>query len=95
MKIGKYEVTFNAVGVAAVKLDEKGQVQSVAAGGLKYFKAGEVSISLDERVDLSFWRTENGAFKGVIQGLEGEIPRQLLAITDDWTRIDAPKPLPE
>ena len=95
MKVGKYDVTFNAVGVAAVKLDEKGNVQALAAGGLKSFKTQDFVIQLNEPVDLALWRTDDGRFKGVIQGLKGEVPSQLLAITKDWLRLTLPVPLPE
>lgn len=93
MKIGKHEVVFDAVGVAAVKLDESGRLLALAAGGLQYFKAGKMTIRLDERTDLSLWMTDNGAYKGVVQGMEGEIPQQLLNITGNWTRISIPTPL--
>jgi hypothetical protein len=95
MKIGKYEVAFNAVGLAAVKLDNKGRVQTLAAGGLKSFISKDLVIQLDERIDLALWINETGEFKGVVQGLKGEIPPQLLAITKDWIRLIAPIPLPE
>jgi hypothetical protein len=95
MKVGKYDVSFKAIGVAAVRLDEKGRVEAMAAGGLKYFKAGGLDVKLDEPVDVALWRTDNGGFKGVIQGLKGKIPRQLLTLTKDWTRLSVPVPLPE
>lgn len=95
MKIGKYEVAFNAVGVAAVRLDDKGRVQALAAGGLKSFKTKDLVIQLNERVDLAFWTNETGELKGVIQGLKGEIPPQLLAITKDWLLLTVPVSLPE
>jgi hypothetical protein len=93
MKIGKYEVAFNAVGVAAVRLDEKGHVQALAAGGLKFFKTKDFVIQLDERIDLALWINESGEFKGIIQGLKDKVPPQLLAITKDWVRITVPVPL--
>jgi hypothetical protein len=95
MKVGKYDVSFKAIGVAAVRLDEKGRVEAMAAGGLKYFKAGSLDVKLDEPVDVALWRTDNGGFKGVIQGLKGKIPRQLLTLTKDWTRLSVPVPLTE
>ena len=94
-KIGKFNVTFNAFGVAAVKLDENGQVQTLAAGGLKYFKAGKFVIQLDQRIDLALWKNKNGEFEGVIQGYEGEIPKSLLSVTKKWELIKNPVPLPE
>lgn len=77
MKIGKFDVAFDAIGVAAIRLDENGRVQALAAGGLKSFKTNDFFIQLDKRVDLAFRKNDGGEFEGVIQALEGEIPRQL------------------
>jgi len=93
MKIGNYNVTFNAIGVAAVRLDEKGNVKTLAAGGLKLFYTRNFSIQLKKRVDIALWKKDNGEFEGVIQGYEGDIPQQLLNITKNWTRLNIPKPL--
>ena len=75
-----------------VRLDEDGNVMAIAAGGLKYFKAGDFEIDLNERIDLALWKTDGGKFQGVIQGHEGEIPRQLLTITKDWIHLSVPVP---
>ncbi|MDD4191256.1 MAG: hypothetical protein PHI28_07995 [Mangrovibacterium sp.] len=95
VKAGKYDVAFTAVGIAAVRFDEEGQVQALAAGGLTSFKTQKTEIHLEEPVDLAFWQDERGAIKGVIQGLEGEIPQPLLSLTKDWLRLKAPVPLSE
>jgi len=95
MKVGKNTVTFNAIGVAAVRLDKEGQVQALAAGGLKYFKTRDFIIDMDERVDLALWRNNKGEIEGIIQGYEGEIPEQLLTITRKWTFLRVPTPLEE
>ena len=94
-RIGKETVHFDAVGVAAVRLDKNGQVQALAAGGLKYFKSGKVIIELKEPIDLAFWKNENGDYEGIIQGYNREIPEQLLAITGNWTLLKSPAPLNE
>lgn len=93
-KIGKYTVIFDAVGIAAVRLDKDGQVQALAAGGLKYFKTKDFIIDLEERIDLALWRNDNGEIEGIIQGYEGEIPEQLLGITGNWTFLRVPLPFP-
>ncbi len=94
-KIGKHVVIFDAVGVAAVRLNGKGRVQALAAGGLKYFKTGDFIIQLNERIDLAFWTNNNGELEGIIQGWDGEIPSNLLAITKKWVRIGLPVPYQE
>ncbi|HET7118978.1 MAG TPA: hypothetical protein VFI29_20975 [Hanamia sp.] len=45
-------------------------------------------------VDFALWRNDKGKFEGVIQGLKGDIPPPLLAITKDWARLSVPTPLP-
>jgi len=94
-KIGKYEVAFTAVGIAAVRLDEEGRVEALAAGGLTSFKTQKAEIQLEKPVDLAFWKDEAGTIKGVIQGWEGEIPHPLLSLTKEWVRLKAPVPLME
>jgi len=95
MKVCKFDVAFDAIGVAAVRLDKNGNVEALAAGGLKLFESGNFVIQLDERIDLALWKNDNEEFEGVIQGLEGEIPRQLKDITKNWINIDLPVPIKE
>lgn len=94
-RIGKHTVTFDAVGIAAIRLDKNGQVETLAAGGLKYFKTGDFVIDLKQRIDLAFWKNEKGEIEGIIQGSECEIPEQLLAITNNWRLLKNPVPLEE
>lgn len=89
-KIGKYTVLFDAVGVAAVRLDKEGQVEALAASGLKHFKTKDFIIDLEERIDLAFWKNDNGEIEGIIQGYEREIPEELLKITSKWTFLTVP-----
>ena len=91
--VGGKAVYFDAVGIAAVRLDENGDVQALTAGGLKSFKSGSFKIGLSERSDLALWKDNQGIWQGVIQGLNGDIPAQLLKITKNWTRINLPLPL--
>jgi len=93
MNYGKHEIAFNAIGIAAVRLDDKGRLQALAAGGLKSFETKTMTIHLDKRVDIAMWRDESEKWKGIIQDLSGEVPPQLLTITSDWTQLIPPKPL--
>ncbi|MGV8137322.1 MAG: hypothetical protein AB2L20_19070 [Mangrovibacterium sp.] len=90
VKIQGHPVTFDAIGLAAVKLDRSGQPEAIAAGGLKFFKAGHMKINLDQRVDLALWKNSGGEWEGVIQGLDGNIPQPLLLITKSWKKIMMP-----
>ncbi len=67
MRIGKYDVDFNAIGVAAVRLDEIGDVQALAAGELKLFKTRDFVIQLDERIDLALWKNDDGRIGQLFQ----------------------------
>jgi len=95
MPVKGFNVSFDAIGVAAVNLNNKGEVQKLAAGGLKSFSAGKFKIELQDRLDIVLWRNDSGRWEGVIQGLNGEIPRQLMTITSDWKLLDLPESLPE
>ncbi len=93
IKIRGKGVRFDAVGIAAVRLDEKGDVQALSASGLKSFQTGNFKIDLSERCDLALWKDNQDNWNGIIQGLQGEIPPQLLKITKNWTRLNLPVPL--
>jgi hypothetical protein len=93
VNINGKSVTFDATGVAAVRLDNMGTVQAMAAGGLKLFRRGNLKIELSERIDLALWKDNQDHWSGVIQGLKGEIPLQLKSITPNWKRINRPVPL--
>jgi hypothetical protein len=94
INIGEHVVTFDAVGVAAVRLDHDGRVQSLAAGGLKYFEGKDLEIKFDIRVDIALWRDKLGNWEGVFQGDRNSIPLELLKITKNWSFIDVPDSLP-
>jgi len=92
-QIRGHAVTVDAVGVAAVRMSEGGSVEALAAGGLKRFQGGGLSIELEDRLDLALWRNAEGVWQGVIQGHAEKIPRPLCEITGNWLRLALPKPL--
>jgi hypothetical protein len=67
-KIKGKDVFFDALGVAAVRLDKNGNVQALVAGGLKSFKSGNFEINLTDRIDIALWINDKGKWEGVIQG---------------------------
>ena len=87
------EISFDAVGVAAVRLDEKGKLEALAAGGLRSFKSRDILIELPERVDVVFWREGRSKWRGILQGYEGPVPEALTKITKNWMRLRIPAPL--
>ena len=93
IQVNGHEVTFDAVGVAAVRLSKDGKLEAMAAGGLKSFAAGKLKIELPERIDMALWKDEKGAWQGVLQDYEGAVPEPLAAITKQWTRLAVPVPL--
>jgi hypothetical protein len=94
LQIDNYTCKIDAIGVAGVRLDENGNLQALAAGGLKSFSTGRFEIDLDERLDIALWIDREGQWRGVIQGLDCEIPKVLTGITGNWTRLNLPE-LPE
>jgi hypothetical protein len=93
LNVRGWEVAFDAVGVAAVRLDKSGQLDAMAAGGLKSFHGGGRVFELPERVDMALWRDDQGRLHGVLQDWTGAIPPALAAITGDWQLLAVPKPL--
>jgi hypothetical protein len=93
IKVNGHDVAFDAVGVAAVRLDKDGKLEAMAAGALKSFKVGDMSIELPKRVDLALWRDAKGQWHGVLQDWTGPVPNALSAITADWLRLSVPTPL--
>ena len=94
-KIEGRVITVDAIGLAAIRLAEDGQVEAIAAGGLSSFKAGKFKIDLAEPVDLALWKNDREEWEGVLQGWKKEIPAGLLKITPNWKRIGLPTPLSE
>ena len=83
VEVNGHDVTFDAVGVAAVRLNKEGSVEAMAGGGLKLFAAPGLRIELSKRADLAMWRDSEGKWHGVLHGWDGPIPSPLTAITDD------------
>ncbi len=88
--IDKHEVTFDATGLAAIRLDHNGKLEALAAGALQRFKLNDLEISLTQPVDLALWKDQTGKYHGVAQNLKGPLPETLLKITDDWRYLSLP-----
>lgn len=85
-----HKVTFDASGVAAVRLDGEGKLDALAAGSLKKFQLDGFEFSLPSPIDLVLWKDKAGAFHGVVQNYQGEIPAELQKITGDWNYLALP-----
>jgi hypothetical protein len=96
VQLDSKKIIFDALGLAAVRIDTGGHLQSMAAGGLKYFSDGDLEIELEKRIDLAVWKNKEGKWQGVVQDWNAEgIPLSLLAVTEEWMRLSSPLPLPE
>jgi hypothetical protein len=89
-----HKVSFDAIGVAAVRLNKAGNLVAMAAGGLKRFAVGSTVIDLPQRADIALWKDEAGQWQGVLQDYQSAVPESLLAFTKNWLRLDVPEPLP-
>ncbi len=85
-----HSVTVDAVGVVAVRFAPHGRVAAFAAGGLKRVRTDGLEIELPARVDVAFVREADGVCRGLLQGLDGEVPAPLRAITAEWKRLGLP-----
>ena len=86
-------VTVDAVGLVAIRLDKRGRLEALAAGGLKNLHSDKFKIDLPERVDLALWRDGRGRFHGVLQGCSGPGPAPLQKLAKDWLRLSVPTAL--
>ena len=93
IQIASHPVRFDAVGIAAIRLDKSGKVEALAAGALRTLSAGDLQIELTSPVDLALWHDSHGDWQGVLQGWDGPIPEPLARITAHWTRLRLPAPV--
>jgi len=91
--VNGHEVTFDGIGVIAVRLDDAGGLAALAAGGLKHFRAGSFEIRLEQPIDLALWRDAAGQMHGAMQDWNGPAPAALSAVTSDWMRLAVPTPI--
>ena len=86
------EVSVDAEGLVALRVDRQGRLEALAAGGLRSLDAGDLKLELAERTDLALWRDQAGRFHGVLQGWKGPVPAPLAKVTDQWQRLSLPEP---
>lgn len=85
-----HAIEVDALGVVAIRFAADGRVAAFAAGGLKRVKTNGLDLELSERADLAFLRNADGSCAGVLQGLAGDVPAPLQAITPHWQRLAVP-----
>ena len=92
--VNGYEVTFDAVGVAATRLDKvAGKLEALAAGGLLLFCGGGLTLKLLEPVDVARCHDAKRHWHIILIGHDGPLPEALARITWNWTRLRVLAPL--
>ena len=71
VNVGGHAVRFDATGVAAVRLDGEGGVEAMAAGGLKWFKAGRVEDRVEGASGRGSVAGRDGGMGGRVAGVGG------------------------
>ena len=90
--VNGYSVEAKAKGVVGVRLRKDGTLAALAAGGLRFFRAGSVTLDLDQPVDMAVWQDATGRMEGVLQDWTGPVPASLTRLTDRWRRLAVPAP---
>ena len=90
MNVRGHQVTFDAIGVASVRLDKTGAVQALACGGLQRFQCENMIIDLPQRIDVAMWRDQKGQWQGIVQGYSGQVPEPLIHFTTNWIKLCLP-----
>ena len=93
-RLAGQRVTLDAVGLVAARCAPNGELQALAAGGLRRFDSRRFRLELDAPLDLALWRDGAGRLHGAVQDLVGPLPAALTALTDDWLRLAIPPPPP-
>ncbi len=91
VEVDGHSVRFDAVGVAAVRLNDNGELVAMAAGGLKSFHGGGLKINLETHIDLAIWKGKAGKWQGILQDYDGPLPEALKVLGADWSRLSVPK----
>ena len=91
LRIRGKEVAYSAEGLFAVRLDAKGQIEALAAGGLRKVSAPGFTLTLDTPEDVALVK-RNGKWHGLWQtkDTKAEVPSALKGITSEWTRLRLP-----
>lgn len=89
---GDKKVFFDAVGVFAARLDAKGELEAVAAGGLKSMSGSGLKLNLSGEDDVALVK-KDGKWRGFWQTtkVKAEVPSALKKLTDDWRVLRLPR----
>jgi len=96
IEIGGLTFAVQAEGLFAARVDDRGRIAALAAGGLRRVAAGSFRLELPEPLDLALWRQADDGWAGVVQGLadDAPLPPALQRLTDAWLRLSLPPAYP-
>jgi hypothetical protein len=82
-----------AEGLFALRVDDEGSVEAMAAGGLRKLRGGGIDLELAEPLDVALWQGADGVRCGAVQGaVDTAIPTALRRLAADWQRLSMPPP---
>ncbi|MCG3196422.1 MAG: hypothetical protein GHCLOJNM_00895 [bacterium] len=85
--VNGHRVEVEAAGVVGIRLSKSGELEALAAGGLKRFRVGSTELKPERPLDLAVWRNSTGRMEGVVLGEDSDIPPNLKSISLDWRRL--------
>jgi hypothetical protein len=83
---GERKVTARSTGVFAIRFNSAGEIEALAASGLRHLEAGAVRLDLDPGLDVAIWRNAQGEREGVVQRVTA-VPAEVRALATRWTAI--------
>ncbi|MGI6401460.1 MAG: hypothetical protein ACOX0A_05030 [Thermoguttaceae bacterium] len=87
------KISVDANGVFAIRFDAQGQLDAVVAAEVKSLNVGELSLTLseeeigDDPIDVAIWRDSSGAWRGVFQRKNNELPETLQKLVPVWNYL--------
>ena len=87
------EISVEANGVFSVRFDETGKLDAVVASDVKSLSVGDLSFNLsenevgDDPVDVAIWKDSTGAWRGVFQRKNNNLPESLQKLIPVWNYL--------
>jgi len=85
---GGRRVAARATGVFAIRFTSTGDLDALAASGLRFLEAGKLRIELAQPVDTALWRGADGRMEGVVQRAQA-VPAALRGLAARWSFLSS------
>jgi hypothetical protein len=98
-------ITTHATGVFGIRLSNSGQVEALAASGLRFVdvrtasygsfggtRGPEFRLNFSNPTDFAIWHDQDGQWRGAIQGTT-VVPPSLVRLTKNWIYLALPPPM--